>query len=322
MSRENAALSIYQEVLDVLSEAVMARDFNKFQRHVAQPHAVNTQCSQIVIETDYDMEKGFFTFSDSLRNQGVNHYIRLCQQADFLGSDYISGRHVSHIMRNAMPIIPSYLSKMFLRQINATWQVTQIDTELTNDRWPVHLPRVVENQVSSLESAETEADPREESQTALSVYQTFLDDLSVANMSHDYSKWTRLCTFPQYVHTEKLDKEIKHEDEVRPFFDMVSDIIKREGIDKLKRNASVAEFLDANSICGYHTATFYRDGNCVLGPVESRMILKRIGPFWYMESVTNSVSNDHFPYRSPDVSDKLVTLQEIRERSRKLLENY
>jgi uncharacterized protein Veg len=46
------------------------------------------------------------------------------------------------------------------------------------------------------------------------------------------------------------------------------------------------------------------------------MILKRVGPKWFLISATNAVTNETYPYSDPLTQQKLVTIREIQERQR------
>ena len=83
------------------------------------------------------------------------------------------------------------------------------------------------------------------------------------------------------------------------------------------RIADHAEFLSRDLICGYHTTRFLRDSSDKLDPIKSRMILRRVGTRWFLNSVTNAMSQAQAPYGEPIATPDLVTHREIQERTKK-----
>ncbi len=299
------------------SEAFMRSDRETVGRHIALPLHMRTQTSEFILENAEQVSTGLDVFHRSLQTQGVNHFIRLATSAEYLSDDYIEGHYMTHTLCNAIPVVPAYPCRAILRRDGELWQFTQIDTSLQNKHWPISMPRVTPGTRPFWAEIDNSEDARRSAQSALSLYQDFLDTISRSNMENDFATWVAHCTFPHYAHMDQIDSEIGTPEDILPFFTMITDMIREKGFTRMERKAEHAEFLSCSSICGYHKCRFYVDDEMALGPVDSRMILRREGTAWKMYSITNSVSNDQFPYSFPKLSEGLVTLKEIQERTRK-----
>jgi hypothetical protein len=316
ISANEAAKAIYQEVLDDLSEATLHFDPEALCAGVQLPMQVSTLKELFIIETAEDWLGSAKGFSQYMRSMGVNHFIRIAHKAEFLSENYIEGRHVTYIMRNAEKVVPDYENRTVLTRVDGRWRVSTMDTSMENDRWPVVSPKVNTDCKPDWHEVSPEADARRKSTSPMSIYQTYLDRLTLTNMEDDFDGWCALCNFPHTVHINQVDQLIEDPDGIRPFFDMLTEQINLLGITRISRHATRAEFISPTQICGYHTTTLGTDDEVKLGPFDCRYILTRVGTRWRMSSVTNTVANETFPYDKPEPSDTLITLQEIQKRMR------
>lgn len=312
---QKAAQEIYQYALDELSTAMLEFDPAVLINRVGFPFRMSTLEREFLIEDQQDWLTCAHMFHENLKSQGVNHYVRLVTEADFLSENYIEGRHVTHTLRNATPIVPAYENRTTLARIDGQWKITQMDSGMENDRWPISVPKIDITKKPNWTKAEPSADIRCTNASPIALYQNYLDAISQTNMDGDFDGWCELCDFPHSVHMETIDEVIETPDQIRPFFDMLDRMIRENKIDTIQRKAERAEFISASKICGYHYANLISDGEVRIGPIASRYILNRTGTTWRMASVTNSVSNTEFPYSLPELSDALVSLRDIQERT-------
>jgi hypothetical protein len=313
-----AAREIYQRVLDTMTEAMLKSDNQTLANGMTYPFRFGTLQEDFIIESSVDWLNCTDRFAQTLKAQGVNHFIRLCTEADFLSENYISGRHVSHTMRNAIPVIPPYENRATLTRVDGEWRFSDMDAAIRNNRWPISTVYVdVKRSGERKPRPDTTCclfDIRRSSAAPKVLYQQFLDELSAINMSGDFDAWCEKCEFPHSVHIEHVDEIMETPEDIRPFLDMVSERIETLNVDKLTRTAEHAEFISGTQLCGYHRTVFTSKGEVKLGPFLGRYILTRTGTSWRMSSVTNSVTNPEFPYAQPVPGDALVSLREIQER--------
>lgn len=307
-------IQIYQDWLDIVSGALLAEDIETISAHVALPYLHRSIDTRIVVETRHDLDSGFRTFARALRALGVNQFIRLVTSAEFLSTEYLQGHHVTHILRNATPVVPSYVNRMVLRRGPNAWKMTEVYNGFSHGSWPVKSITVPAADPTRPHGAENDA--RRDAAQPLALYQRFLNKLTQANVAGDFDGYVALCQFPYSWHARAEDTVVNNPDEVRPFFNMMSGLLQNNGIEEFVRIADHAEFLNGNTICGYHTARFLKDGRDAIEPVKSRMILHRVGVRWFLNSVTNAIVAIRLDGGRPETAPDLVTQIEIEERTK------
>ena len=204
---------------------------------------------------------------------------------------------------------------MVLRDVDGRWRLDEVETAARKPIWPVEiLDMQPEAQIRWNDARFPKEDARTNVSDPLAVYQRFLDAYSVCNMTGDFEAAARMHLYPYTVHTNTIDKTVKAPEGLRDFFDRISDVIQKQGVDRFERKAERAEFLSASKICGYHTGALYRGDTLVIGPIQSRFILQRVGPDWFIRSITNAVANATYPYTEPELSPEMIGLRAIQER--------
>ncbi|MCR9125494.1 MAG: hypothetical protein NXH82_05160 [Rhodobacteraceae bacterium] len=312
------AIEVYQESIDRASTALMAMDIPLLCQLIRLPHLRRTNTSEVVIETREDLAAGLTRRAQELRDLGVDAYIRLATRAEYIADDLIEGYHVTHCLRGSTPVVPSYTVRLVVQREGGIWQAVELETQANSTAWPpdqirpapsgwAHRSRQL---MLSDDARRGAADPR-------AIYQGFVDALSAATVAGDFDRYVALHCLPHSCHGENFDRTFDAPDQLRGFFDMLRAEYNERGADRLDRRADRAVFLSATQICGYHATTMSRAGQCLLGPIQSRMILERQGTEWRMSSVTNSVANTDFPQFPPLPTEALVTLRKIQERTRK-----
>jgi len=151
-------------------------------------------------------------------------------------------------------------------------------------------------------------------QSALDIYQSVIDEMTEANVSGNFSRWIELYTFPHSVHLEDIDKVETQPEAIRPFFDMVSTMLRDLQVDRMVRVVDDAEFLAPGLIRGYHMCYMFRRGREVTEPVASRLRLQFSDGRWRVSAITNSLRNNRVPYDYPEFGDGLPTESIIRDR--------
>jgi len=307
---------IYQTWLDVVSKAVVENDDDTLLAWFGRPFLMRTSDAEVLIETDEDLLSDFEVLRRGLKSQGVTNYIRLVQKARYLSEDYIEGWHVSHMLRGAIAVVPPYRNRVVLHRDGDIWRCTEADHQLSNRRFPIEMPRVDIEAFTDAWAAPL-ADIRATHARADPLYQAFISELDHANNTSDPEQWCNLYQFPLEFHLDKVDRVMQHPSELSDFFQNFHEIAVQNPGSFVRRTVKYAEFFGADRIIGYHDCSISKNGQILLGPVQSRMILTVDGDAWKCCSVTNSVSNAEFPIQSIEPSNELRTLREIRERMRK-----
>lgn len=313
---KSEAIRIYQDILDELSEATTALDFDTVRARHVLPFVRRTLASEVVIETEEDLFKGHRGVAFSLMARGVDQYIRLVSDAEFLSPHYIEGHHVTHMLRGAARVMPSYSNRVILQKVKGVWKLSELDSDLENAEWPYRSLAVPDLRSPVRQLPMDPTDVRHTSAEPLDLYQQFIDNLTRANIEEDVDAYCNMCSFPYTVHHDQSDIVVTSRKEIRPAFDTITNLLRKHRTKDLERRAKRAEFISGNRICGYHDSLIYSDGQIVVGPIQSRMILERSGPQWRLKSVTNSITNEKYPYSDPVLAETLVTIRQIQERQR------
>jgi hypothetical protein len=135
------ASAIYQEVLDILSTAILAGDAPAYMARVPRPHPVETRAGTMVVETDAQMAALVHALHEGFAAVGATHYIRLATGARFTGPDEIEGAHRTNLLRNGTRLVPAYDNRMTLRRASdGLWRVVSAWHDIENCRLPFSLP--------------------------------------------------------------------------------------------------------------------------------------------------------------------------------------
>ncbi len=304
----------YQDWLDANGDAVLTGDMDKIAEQVSLPYLHTSLDSRMVIETRKHMEEGFTSFGNYLRAHGINQFIRLCSSAEYLSDDYIEGFHVTHVMRNAQSVVEPYSNRSVLRRAGSGWKLTECFNGFYHAKWPVNAIKVPQDW--KIAGAFDSDDARREAAQPLSIYQSFLNELTHANVSGNFEAYCAKCSFPYTSHADEDDMILAGPDDVWPFFETVAHLLSEYGVEDFLRIADHAEFVSGDTIYGYHTTRFLRDGQDALGPIKSRMVLKREGHKWFLKSVTNAIKQNLMTRATPSNTADLVTRLEIHERTK------
>lgn len=309
------AMTVLQDLIDTQSRALMAADTGLMRTTVQFPYRRITATTDMIIESEDDLRVGVNAFHQSISGMGVNHLIRLVTQADYLSAEYIEGRYMTHVLRNASAMLPPYENHVILRHVDHAWRVIEIRSELSGHGWPLSLLKV-DRSIHDKDGDCEQDDIRRTSATPMALYQGFLNALTDATLMRDFAAYVALCDLPYTAHSNNVDTQMNSPDDVRPFFDMTVAMIDGDPADTFERVADNAQFLGSDLICGYHDTSFFRDGVPVMDTIKCRMILKRRGIQWKLKHVTNAVANPTFTYIAPEPTEALLTHREIQERTK------
>lgn len=308
------AMLLMQELLDIQSRALLEGNVAAMRATVNLPYRRKTADIDMIIESEADLAIGMQAFGASLKSLGVNHFIRLATDAEFLNDRVIEGYFTTHALRNATQMVPSYENRVVLREFEGVWKVVELASDLEAKQWPISLLRVAGHAGVRMERAQHDA--RRHWDNPLPLYQNFLDELTDTTITGDFDAYIALCDLPYTSHGNHIDTLMESPSDVRPFFDLTVGMIRGDTADTFMRSAESAQFLGADIICGYHTSLFLKNGDTALPPIKSRMILKHTNTGWKLKHVTNAIANPSYPYSAPEPSDALPTHREIQERTK------
>lgn len=136
-----SAITIYQDFLDHMGEALIARDEEAFLRHIFLPHAIRTETKTFEFDTFEEAQVNFNGFVDALAAQGVDDYTRVAREARFEGETHIAGRHDSFITSGGKLVVPQFSNEMELELRDGIWGSNWSRHRARYVAWPNILPR-------------------------------------------------------------------------------------------------------------------------------------------------------------------------------------
>jgi len=146
------AAEIYQEHLDMVSQAAWRGDMDAVSAAMAYPHVMYTDDSILRVRNAEDLKASASSFIDSLRRQGATAYHRVCRDADFTSSERtrIEGSHLVHVLNGGTYVTPPFPSSMTLLRVDGTWLGYGIKVSVRNSQITVLNPALVaENRKSA-----------------------------------------------------------------------------------------------------------------------------------------------------------------------------
>lgn len=136
-----SAITIYQEFLDHMGEALVNRDADAFLRHIFLPHAIQTETDVIEFDTIDEALVHFDGFSGALAAQGVDAYNRVAREAQFDGDTRIVGQHDSFMSSGGKLAVPVFSNEMEIELRGGIWGATKTRHKAHYVKWPHILPR-------------------------------------------------------------------------------------------------------------------------------------------------------------------------------------
>lgn len=319
---DQQAVEIYQAKLDHMSTLLLAGEVEAAADILFLPNTMRTAQSEQVFETREEIIDQIKKVCSFLQSNGVTHYVRLVTHSAYLSAGFIKGLHTTHILRNATYVVAPYDCTGFMQQRDDVWGFTQLDTMLGNRYFPIVNPTPLDDSRQTFDAEYTE-DARSGDQAAVEIYQDYLDALTATNLADDFEGWCNHCFFPHTVHTTAMDKTIKTPEGIRPFFEMLTAMIREKGITSFRRIAETASFISGDRIVGYHTGNLNRGEEVIIGPIKSRMVIQKTDAGgWAMTSVTNSVLDQSIQGGFENPTNSIPTLREIDKRNRDFINRY
>jgi len=145
-------LTLYQAVLDTVSQAIMAGDFDSYARTIDLPYLVQTNNARHLITQIEDLRSTFDALSQGLARRGVTHYERIVREADYVHRDRIQGSHYTHLIANGERVLhPKLVCQAIVRRGDA-WLFSEACYPIDAPHWPLDDATIFANDVLSIPS--------------------------------------------------------------------------------------------------------------------------------------------------------------------------
>ncbi|WP_333816200.1 hypothetical protein [Tabrizicola sp.] len=130
-------LDLYQDALDRMSAAILARDFDAYAREIDLPYLVHFETSRLLVTTLDELRLAFQALVDTLLAQGVTHYERVARSADYVQRDRIEGWHHTHLISNGEHVTYPHLSHHAIVRRGEAWRFSESYFRIKADPSPV-----------------------------------------------------------------------------------------------------------------------------------------------------------------------------------------
>lgn len=131
-------LTIYQDALDTVSQAVLAGDFCRYAAMIDLPYLVHTSQAELLITATAALRPTFDALSQGLKARGVTHYERVARAADYAARDRIEGWHHTHILADGQHICYPHASRHSLVRRGQLWLFSEAHYRMLDaTRWPL-----------------------------------------------------------------------------------------------------------------------------------------------------------------------------------------
>lgn len=130
-------LTIYQQALNLVSDAVLAGDFDIYADQIDLPYLIHTETARHLVTTREDLRPTFVALHQALMAEGVTHYERVAREADYVQRDRIEGWHHTHLISNGERVNYPHVSRHAIVRRGDRWLFSEAHYPIRADRWPV-----------------------------------------------------------------------------------------------------------------------------------------------------------------------------------------
>jgi hypothetical protein len=130
-------LTIYQDALNVVSDAVLKGDFVAFMAMFDLPYLMYTDTWRLLSTDEADLYPMFQTLHNELKSRGVTHYERVAREADYVARGRIQGRHFTHQVAHGVYVAPPHSGQETLVQRADRWLFSEAYYPTRTTAWPM-----------------------------------------------------------------------------------------------------------------------------------------------------------------------------------------
>jgi hypothetical protein len=310
------AVDAYQAHLDISTRFVFNGDAEGYARHAQLPFVFCTAQGVEVVETAADMAHDIHRMHDAIRSHGATDYHRIARSARYLDTDTIEGFHVTYALRGAIKVFEPYESRMILRRVDDLWKACFAEHELSDPVLSGRNPRALHGMYSD-RWAGAEKHAPDNPKDALHVYSARLGSVVARLQAGDVEGWLAHYTWPYTVHYDTGDDVLQTREDADRYVSALQRTMADVGADRLTVQPTMAFYLSEDRLLGYHEISLTRDGECLFGPVQSRIVMVLRDGVWLCNSVANALSTLALARGEMVATDTLPTLREIAKRTKK-----
>ena len=152
-------VAIYQEYLDFMAKALLARDADRFFSRLYFPHVIITEDATQITHSREELEPLFQSVSNNLIEQRVTDYARIVMSAERESAETIVGHWETHVLQGGHRLVAPYPSCGRLRLVDGVWLSSHVVQGFRYPQLPNRFPLVSDApQLRDLDTAEQMAE--------------------------------------------------------------------------------------------------------------------------------------------------------------------
>lgn len=136
------AISIYQGMLDTVSQAVMTNDFDAYVSCICLPYVIRTHTAVFTLHVEADLRDMLQNLHQGLHQRGVTDYVRIARTARFSSYCHIEGLHFTHMLRDGERIAAPHSASQSLILSGTAWRFIEARYAIENDTLPIVFPQL------------------------------------------------------------------------------------------------------------------------------------------------------------------------------------
>jgi hypothetical protein len=130
-------LTIYQDALNIVSDAVLSGDFDRYAGMIDLPYLIHTDTGRTLSSTKDELTPAFLAVHKLLKARGVTHYERVAREADYVARHRITGWHFTYHIADGSYLAPPHKSRLSLVQRADRWLFSEAHYATRASAWPV-----------------------------------------------------------------------------------------------------------------------------------------------------------------------------------------
>lgn len=136
MTGEADPRAIFQDWLDHVGTAIMARDFDTFAESVLLPCIVASRASRTLVSEREHLRHGFDAFRATIDGHRADALIRVARDVTPVDDGLITGFYETDILHAGKRVVPVFTSWMLVRHEGGVWRCSHLVSGLANARYP------------------------------------------------------------------------------------------------------------------------------------------------------------------------------------------
>jgi hypothetical protein len=281
-----AAKTIYKDVLDRNTRALITGDVDAWADGLSLPHRLTTCDGSLVLETPEHVRTTFDDYRSAMEKLGITRMERTCDIARVSEPGWIAGYHTTAMFGPGGAPLRPYTTKWVLRECDGgEWRCCKSDTTLSAETWGA-LPY-------DLFTLFRRSDLRDDVKFRQEV-QRFLDKVDTTMLYGDFKTWRQVYALPVVIEAREEQVTIDTEEKLRAEYDLYSEVFKIQRVTDVARVVKTAERLGDDMVIVTFRAHVMSGARYVTEPWEGAMTLRGPHGQWRVTKIMGATRATHW----------------------------